>query len=24
VWSIPLAYIGRPYILYRSRYQPSR
>ena len=24
VWSIPLQYIGRPYILYRSRYAPTR
>lgn len=23
-WSIPLQYIGRPYILYRRRYQPLR
>jgi nitrate reductase gamma subunit len=23
-WSIPLQYIGRPYILYRRRYQTSR
>jgi nitrate reductase gamma subunit len=22
VWSIPLQYVGRPYILYRSRYRP--
>ena len=23
-WSIPLAYLGRPYILYRRRYATSR
>jgi nitrate reductase gamma subunit len=23
-WSIPLQYVGRPYILYRRRYQPAR
>jgi nitrate reductase gamma subunit len=23
-WSIPLQYLGRPYILYRRRYQPAR
>jgi nitrate reductase gamma subunit len=23
-WSIPLQYIGRPYILYRRRYSSSR
>jgi nitrate reductase gamma subunit len=23
-WSIPLQYIGRPYIIYRRRYQPVR
>lgn len=23
-WSIPLAYLGRPYILYRRRFNPSR
>ena len=23
-WSIPLQYIGRPYILYRRRYQTAR
>jgi nitrate reductase gamma subunit len=24
VWSIPLQYIGRPYILYRRRFAPAR
>ncbi|HEY7201948.1 MAG TPA: respiratory nitrate reductase subunit gamma [Candidatus Dormibacteraeota bacterium] len=24
VWSLPLQYLGRPYILYRSRYAPGR
>jgi nitrate reductase gamma subunit len=23
-WSIPLQYLGRPYILYRRRYNPGR
>ena len=23
-WSLPLQYIGRPYIIYRSRYAPTR
>ncbi|MBS1885503.1 MAG: respiratory nitrate reductase subunit gamma, partial [Actinobacteria bacterium] len=22
-WSIPLQYVGRPYILYRRRYRPA-
>jgi len=24
VWSVPIAYIGRPYILYRSRHATAR
>lgn len=24
IWSLPLRYLGRPYILYRSRYAAAR